>query len=501
MIKKILLILLLAFYANLSSQQLRVAYPELKTESTSDFGKDVVVLNNEPIGVMHGLQDSKGTIFVAINDTQSTHNLGLIIRKSSDRGKTWTTENGINHRDVYGNIKLLRNTRDSIYCIFQIGSGIYSWKIDTETIDTFNIQGYRTFDAEITSSESIYLFVDSINTDHLMVYGSTNGGKDWPTRRLVSERSAYVKVVKSKSSDTMFVNYYGPVLLDTSQSIIRSVRYYELAPGNVFYSGFKNLALEQTPKREFLSVASKGNVWFIYSILENGKEFLCGTRSQNNGATYSGRTIIAPQERNVQNRFDIKPKFDDQGFNLIYFSGNSDSNSLGNIVSSNVLLYDSLFTNYGKINDSSGVKSEAKYKPIIIPLISDSTFGYIWVGNTSQGKKVFWDSEIITGIDNEKDIEIDYLSLQQNYPNPFNSRTVIKYSIPEEGNVRITLYDILGRARGYLINEIHKTGDYSYNFDAEKIVLESGVYFYQIIFTNLEGKRTSAKSKKLIYLK
>jgi len=91
--------------------QLAVATPELKPETTFYFGKDIVLLGNEPIGVISGIQNSLGTIYVAINDTQSTYNLGLVIRKSTDRGKTWITENGINHRDIYGNIKLLRNFR------------------------------------------------------------------------------------------------------------------------------------------------------------------------------------------------------------------------------------------------------------------------------------------------------------------------------------------------------------------------------------------------------
>lgn len=481
--------------------QLAVATPELKPETTFYFGKDIVLLGNEPIGVISGIQNSLGTIYVAINDTQSTYNLGLVIRKSTDRGKTWITENGINHRDIYGNIKLLRNSRDSIYCIFQIGSGIYSWKIDTEIIDTFNTRGYRTFDAEITSSESIYLFLDSINTDHLFIYASTDGGKGWRNRRLVSEHSASVKVAKSNSGDTLFVNYYGPVLFDTSKSILRTVRYYETSPGYVFYSGFKDLALEQSRKREFFSAASKGIVWFIYTLEENGKEIMYGMRSSNNGSTYDERMIIAPAERNNQSWFNLKSKFDNQGFNLIYFSEYDSVDHHGKIISANVTQNGTDFMDFTTINDSTAIKSTLNYKPIIIPLPFDSTFGYVWVGDTDEGKKVFWDSDIVSNIETNPEIKVTDLQLQQNYPNPFNSNTMINYYIPEEGNVSITVYDILGSSRGQVINKIQKAGEYSFNFNADKFRLESGVYFYNLIFTGLNDQKNIINTKKFIYLK
>ncbi|MDP2302653.1 MAG: T9SS type A sorting domain-containing protein [Ignavibacteria bacterium] len=501
MTNKILLILLFFIcYENLFPQ-IFVNQPILKTENTSNFGTDVILLNYEPVGVMHGIQNTAGEIFVAINDTHSTQNLGLVIRKSTDRGKTWSTQNGISYRDVYGNIKLLRNSEDSIYCIFQIGSGVYSWNIQTDIINTFRTHGYFTFDAEITSSNTIYLFVDSLTTDHLMIYSSLDGGTNWGTRRLVSERSANVKVVKSTSSDTMFVNYYGPVLLDTSQSIIRSVRYYETSPGSVFYSGFKDMALEQLPKREFMSVVSKGVVWFLYTLEEDSSEILYGKRSVNNGVNYSERMVIAPAENNNQKWFNIKPKFANEGFHLIYFSESSNFSVNGNIISADVNYNGSTFNGFTQINDIIAAKSNYNYKPIIVPLPFDSTFGYVWVGDTEDGKKVFWDSELILNVDNDREITIADMQLQQNYPNPFNSNTIINYSIPMEGNVNITIYDVLGSSRGQLINKIQKAGEYSFNFNAEKSSLESGVYFYRIVFTDLNNQNTLINTKKLIYLK
>jgi len=68
--------------------------------------------------------------------------------------------------------------------------------------------------------------------------------------------------------------------------------------------------------------------------------------------------------------------------------------------------------------------------------------------------------------------------LKQNYPNPFNPTTIINFSIEDESNVIITIYDILGSQVSTLINERLLPGNYKVEFDAGQ--LKSGIYFYEI---------------------
>ncbi len=87
---------------------------------------------------------------------------------------------------------------------------------------------------------------------------------------------------------------------------------------------------------------------------------------------------------------------------------------------------------------------------------------------------------------------IDYV-LSQNYPNPFNPSTTISYSIPEDGNVTIKVYDILGNEVASLVDEFKQAGKHDLVFNASN--LSSGVYYY---------KMTSAgfsKIKKLMLMK
>lgn len=69
-------------------------------------------------------------------------------------------------------------------------------------------------------------------------------------------------------------------------------------------------------------------------------------------------------------------------------------------------------------------------------------------------------------------------TLSQNYPNPFNPTTAIVYSVAEMSNVRLTIYDILGRVVTTLVNDVHSPGQYNVNFDATQ--LSSGTYIYRI---------------------
>jgi hypothetical protein len=83
--------------------------------------------------------------------------------------------------------------------------------------------------------------------------------------------------------------------------------------------------------------------------------------------------------------------------------------------------------------------------------------------------------------------------LSQNYPNPFNPSTTIRYSLPQSGQVKLIVYDVLGRQVAALINEKQNAGVYDVPFNA--VSLTSGVYFYRL------NIGTYTDTKKMIRLK
>ena len=83
--------------------------------------------------------------------------------------------------------------------------------------------------------------------------------------------------------------------------------------------------------------------------------------------------------------------------------------------------------------------------------------------------------------------------LSQNYPNPFNPTTTIKYQIPEGSNVKVVIYDALGKQVAVLVNEFQSAGTYTTNFNASN--LASGIYFYRMEAGNF------VKVNKMLLLK
>jgi|GEM_PF-891424 endo-1,4-beta-xylanase len=84
-------------------------------------------------------------------------------------------------------------------------------------------------------------------------------------------------------------------------------------------------------------------------------------------------------------------------------------------------------------------------------------------------------------------------ALTQNYPNPFNPSTVIRYSLPNSGLVKLTIYNLMGQKITTLVNKQQSAGSYEVSFDASG--LSSGIYFY-----HLESGKFS-QVKKMMFLK
>ncbi len=84
-------------------------------------------------------------------------------------------------------------------------------------------------------------------------------------------------------------------------------------------------------------------------------------------------------------------------------------------------------------------------------------------------------------------------SLEQNYPNPFNPSTLIRFNLPESGNVKLVVTDLLGREITTLVNEHLPAGRHTKSFTADN--LSSGIYFYTLITDDAKV------SKKMLLMK
>jgi hypothetical protein len=81
------------------------------------------------------------------------------------------------------------------------------------------------------------------------------------------------------------------------------------------------------------------------------------------------------------------------------------------------------------------------------------------------------------------DVIPDGYNLVQNYPNPFNPTTKIDYGLPEASNVRLIIYDILGREVTTLVNGVQEPGYKSITWNGKNTFgnnVGAGMYFYQL---------------------
>ncbi len=92
---------------------------------------------------------------------------------------------------------------------------------------------------------------------------------------------------------------------------------------------------------------------------------------------------------------------------------------------------------------------------------------------------------LITDVEGEKHIEAlsREFALFQNFPNPFNSFTEIRYRLPERTDVKLAVYDLLGRRVSTLVDESPAQGAYQVQWDGKDtdgLDVASGIYLYRL---------------------
>jgi hypothetical protein len=91
-------------------------------------------------------------------------------------------------------------------------------------------------------------------------------------------------------------------------------------------------------------------------------------------------------------------------------------------------------------------------------------------------------------------------ALLQNYPNPFNPSTAIRYQLPVESRVTVSIYNLLGEKLETLVDGTENAGFKSVEWNAAKN--GSGIYFYRLEATPAEGSgSTFLQVKKMLVVR
>ena len=157
----------------------------------------------------------------------------------------------------------------------------------------------------------------------------------------------------------------------------------------------------------------------------------------------------------------------------------------------NVLIVNSSFEAFRIYSPGFGPNGFTTYSP--------------WAVDVDNSSVIATPLDFTTGIDDRVNTVPKAMSLEQNYPNPFNGTTVIDYSLSVDGEVKLVIYDILGREIATLVSTNQNAGSHSVKWlgqNNQGIDVVSGIYFYKLTF----GTQTSANSqssiiKRMVYLR
>jgi xylan 1,4-beta-xylosidase len=99
----------------------------------------------------------------------------------------------------------------------------------------------------------------------------------------------------------------------------------------------------------------------------------------------------------------------------------------------------------------------------------------------------------VTGVSTSPESAPQDFVLQQNYPNPFNAATTIEFTLARASQVKVVVYDVLGKEITTLLNGRLDAGTHTVQWDAKNHA--SGIYIYKIITKN------SVLARKMVLVK
>jgi len=109
-------------------------------------------------------------------------------------------------------------------------------------------------------------------------------------------------------------------------------------------------------------------------------------------------------------------------------------------------------------------------------------FNFGTEGSAAGEQTYYWDD---FAFGDGEPVSIEHIStlpsgveLNQNYPNPFNPTTSIQFELPENAQVRLEVFNMVGQHVATLVNELRSAGTHEVSFDAS--ALSSGIYLYRL---------------------
>ena len=97
-----------------------------------------------------------------------------------------------------------------------------------------------------------------------------------------------------------------------------------------------------------------------------------------------------------------------------------------------------------------------------------------------------------------QDVPEQVLGFDQNFPNPFRGKTTLRYSLPKTMQVRLSIYNLLGREIEVLVADTQEPGIYSLEFDGSQ--LPAGIYYARFQVDHLQFTKKTCSNTLIVSL-
>ena len=169
----------------------------------------------------------------------------------------------------------------------------------------------------------------------------------------------------------------------------------------------------------------------------------------------------------------------DEGYGLAVYNNSLITSGYFNYAGGNSVNHIAGWNDSGWAPLGTGLNSWAEVVTVYVNCVVAGG-GFTSAGGVSANYIAKWND--FSGIKKINELNPLNFSLSQNYPNPFNPVTIIKYQLPVSNQVKLVIYDVLGREIAVLVNEKQSAGTYQVEWSATGggTNYPSGVYFYKL---------------------
>ncbi len=216
-----------------------------------------------------------------------------------------------------------------------------------------------------------------------------------------------------------------------------------------------------------------------YAIIENS--YATGSVKGDNmvGGLVGHNTEANRRSGKITNSYAVGKVFDaDQAGGLV---GLNDGDSSENVIDS---YYDIEKTEQDESDGGYGRTTDEMTYPYAEGVFANWNFEHTWIHDTDHSVNNGYPHMSMQDTDTyvsdpgpHEDTALE-IRLSQNHPNPFNPTTRISFSLTEAADVRLEIFDMLGRRVALLVNERRQAGRHTVDFDASG--LSSGVYISRL---------------------